>query len=131
MATFPIVTVNTSITTAPQPNSLQQRGALVSQGGTSLSPGTTQQIASPADLAAIAALPVVNANLVWADSVVTVTTATPHGWTIGDNVKVTVAGVAPVGYNGVVVATIVNASTFTYPLASNPGSETTPGTSTL
>jgi len=131
MATTPIVTVNTSITTAPQPNQLQQRGALISQGGTTLLDGMASTLSSAADLADIAALPVVNTSLAWAGSVVTVTTAAPHGWTAADVVKITIAGVAPVGYNGTFLATITGANTFTYPLTSNPGAETTPGTSTL
>ena len=131
MATLPIVTVNTSITTAPQPNQLQQRGALISQGGTTLTPGTSQTLTSAADLEPIAALPVVNTSLAWAGSVVTVTTAAPHLWEVGDVIKVVVAGVLPIGYNGTFLATITGASTFTYALASNPGSETVPGTTTL
>lgn len=131
MATTPIVTVNTSITTAPIPNQLQQRGALISQGGTTLTPGSAQRLLSAADLQNIVALPIINTSLAWASSVVTVTTATPHGWGIGDTIKVTVAGVVPLGYNGTYLATVTGANTYTYPLVSNPGSETTPGTSLL
>lgn len=131
MATTPIVTVNTSITTAPLPNQLQQRGALITQGGTTLEPGMVSTLSSPGDLADIAGLPVVNTSLAWAGSVVTVTTAAPHGWTTADTVKVVVAGAAPTGYNGTVNATITGANTYTYPLVSNPGAQTTPGTSTL
>jgi len=110
MATTKVVTVNTSITTAPLPNQMQQRGALVSQGGTTLSDGMVSRLSSPADLADIAALPVVNATLAWASNVVTVTTAAPHGWTIGDVVKITLAGVAPSGYNGTFPGTITGAT---------------------
>lgn len=131
MATLPIVTVNTSITTSPTPNSLQQRGALVSQGGTTLAEGTTSTLTQPSDLTAIIAPPVANASLAWSAEVVTVTTAAPHGWNTGDQIAITVAGVVPSGYNGVVQATITGASTYTYPLTTNPGEETTPGTSTL
>src|SRR6202012_5619028 len=99
MATTPIVTVNTSVTTAPRPNSLQQRGALISQGGTSLEAGMVSTLTSPADLQEIAAIPVVNTSLSWLTGVVTVTTATPHGWTNADIVKVVISGVTPIGYN--------------------------------
>lgn len=131
MATTPIVTVNTSITTAPLPNQLQQRGALISQGGTTLEAGMVSRLSSPGDLADIAATPVANATLTWASNVVTVTTAAPHGWTNADSIKITIAGVVPTGYNGTFTGTITGANTFTYPLASNPGAETTPGSSTL
>lgn len=131
MATTPIVTVNTSITTAPIPNSLQQRGALISQGGTTLTPGSAQRLSSAGDLSNIVALPIVNTSLAWASSLVTATTATPHGWTDGDIIKVVIAGATPIGFNGTFAATVTGASTFTYPLVSNPGAETAPGTSTL
>lgn len=130
--TTKIVTINTSITTAALPNQLQQRGAFVTQGGTTLTPGTTATLTgSGTDLSSIAAPPVVNTSLAWSGGVVTVTTATPHGWPNAEQIKITVAGVAPAAYNGTYVATITGASTYTYALTSNPGAETTPGTSTL
>jgi hypothetical protein len=131
MAITPIVTVNTSITTAPIPNQLQQRGALISQGGTTLPAGTSATLSSPADLAAITALPVVNTSLTWASSVVTVVTAAAHGWTTGDAISVKISGATPIGYNGTFLATVVNATTFTYPLVSNPGAGVGAGSSTL
>jgi len=131
MAITPIVTVNTSITTAPTPNSLQQRGALVTQGGTTLAPQTLHLLTSATDLADIAALPIVNESLVWASNEVTVTTATPHGFNDGDTIKVTIAGAVPAGYNGTFDATVTGTDTLTYPLNTNPGAETAPGTTTL
>ncbi len=74
MATTPIVTVNTSITTAPIPNQLQQKGALISQGGTTLMDGMVSQLSSAADLSDILASPVALASLAWASNVVTGTT---------------------------------------------------------
>ncbi len=131
MATTPIVTVNTSITTAPIPNQLQQRGALISQGGTTLEPGQAARLTSKGDYDNLAALPVVNASLAWSGGTVTVTTAAPHGWQTGDQLKVTIRGATPVGYNGTFRATITGASTFTYPLVSNPGADVTPGSTLL
>lgn len=131
MTTLPIVTVNTSITTAPIPNQLQQRGALISQGGTTLEAGMVSRLSSPSDLVNIKAAPVVNTSLAWNANVVTVTTTAPHGWTDADVIQMVIAGAVPVGYNGTFTATITGASTFTYPLSVNPGSETSPGTSTL
>lgn len=130
-AITPIVTVNTSITTAPIPNSLQQRGALISQGGTTAAEGSLTLLESPADLVPIAAAPIANSTLVLASGTVTVTTATPHGWTNAETVEVVIAGAAPAAYNGKVNATITGTSTYTFPLAGSPGSNTTPGTTTL
>ena len=58
------------------------------------------------------------------------TTAAPHGYTTSDVIPLTISGASPTAYNGTFQCTITGASTFTYPLASNPGSETVPGTYT-
>lgn len=52
-ATTQIVTVNAQVTPAPEPSLLQQSGAFVSVGGTTLTTGTYQYLASISDLAAI------------------------------------------------------------------------------
>lgn len=57
----------------------------------------------------------------WAFGIVTIVTARPHTYTVGQTVAVTISGCAPDAYNGVVLAFIVDALTFTYPLAANPG----------
>lgn len=129
--TTSIVTVNASVIQAPTPSILQQTGGLISQGGTTLTPGTATQVASLAALSALLAPGNAISSLAWSGGVVTLTTAAPHGWTNGDVIPVTVSGAAPTGYNGTFTGTITGASTLTYPLASNPGSETTPGTVTL
>lgn len=124
-----IVTVNVTQTQAPIPNTLQRTGAMISQGATTTAPNTLTLITQPSDLTAIAVAPKAITNITWASSVATVSTAVPHGITIGDTLLVTIAGAVPVGYNQVsVAATSTGASTFTYPLSSNPGTETTPGT---
>lgn len=66
--------------------------------------------------------------IAWSGGVVTVTIA-GHGYTTGQTV--TIAGVTPAGYNGTYVITVTSTSTFTYALATNPGTETALGTSTL
>jgi hypothetical protein len=48
-----IVTVQASVTVAPTPSALQQSGAFISQGGTTLTQGTFGLITQPADLTAI------------------------------------------------------------------------------
>ena len=62
----------------------------------------------------------------WAGGVATFT-ATAHTLATGD--KTTVAGVTPSGYNGVHIVTVLNANTFTAPIASDPGTYTSGGTS--
>lgn len=130
-----IVTVNVSITTAPKPNRLQQTGALVSVGGTTIPPyvsgGATGVafLSQAADLTALLVAPAAITSLAWAGDVVTVTTTAPHGIPDGDEILGSIIGAAPAGYNvSGVTFTSTGASTFTYALASDPGSETTPGT---
>ena len=60
-------------------------------------------------------------TLSWANGTVTATTNADHGYHIGDTVSLTISACAPVAYNGVVLALITNANTFTYPLAMPPG----------
>jgi len=131
MTTTAIVTVNASVVQAPQPNNLQQIGALVTQGGSTLTPGTATLVSTLAQLQAILATPLAITSLAWSTGTVTVTTTSPHGWTNGDVVPIVIAGAVPTGYNGSFLGTVTGASTVTYPLAVDPGSETTPGTITL
>ena len=128
MATFPIVTVNASITQAAIPSNLQQQGALVSQGGTTKAPGTLTSVGNIGDVTTIIAPPLPILTLAWVLNVVTLTTVNPHGFTDGDVVPVLIAGASPTGYNGAFAGTVTGASTITYPLPANPGAETVPGT---
>jgi phage tail-like protein len=57
----------------------------------------------------------------------TVTTTTPHGLTVRSTHYLSIANTAPAGYNGSFLCTVTGDSTFTYSLASNPGSVTTEG----
>lgn len=128
--TTAIVTVNASVVLAPVPNTLQQTGALISQGGTNTSPNTLTQVSTLAELTAILAAPKSLSSLTWLSSVVTGTTTAPHGWTNGDVIGAVIAGTTPSAYNGSYQITITGASTFTYPLVSNPGTSpaSVPGT---
>jgi len=125
-----IVTLNVSLLQAPTPNTLQQTGALISQGATTKAQNTLTLLTQVSDLTAILAGTKALSNLTWATNTVTATTTAPHGYTNGDTVELTIAGAAPAGYNGSFLCTITGASTFTYPLAVNPGTMTTPGTYT-
>lgn len=126
-----IVVVNTTVTSAPAPDTRQKTGAFISQGGTTKAAQTLTLLTSLADLTAILAAAKTLNTLSWSGNVVTGTTVSPHGWTNGDVVLATIAGASPAGYNGTFSITITGANTFTYPLTPNPGSETVPGTVTL
>lgn len=125
-----IVTVNVSLQQAPLPNNLQQSGALISQGGTTLSPGTISAYQPTlASLLSLLASPKAMSGFTWTTNVATGTTASPHGYTVSDQVWLTIAGVTPAAYNGTFLCTITGASTFTYALATNPGgASSVPGT---
>jgi hypothetical protein len=126
----PIVNVTVNVIAAPAPNNLQKKGAIISQGATTLGNGNTSLITQVADLTAIAATPKALASIAWAGNLATATTTAPHGLTNGDVIPLTIAGAVPSGYDGSFQCTITGASTFTYPLAVNPGTTpaSTPGT---
>lgn len=122
-----IVTVNVSVVAAPQPSLLQNTGAAISQGATLLAPGSSSFLTQLADLTPILAGSKALSSLTWLAGTVTATTATAHGFTVGDTLPITIVGVTPAGYNGTFTATVTSGTQFTYSLASNPGSETVPG----
>lgn len=126
----PIVVLEVSQSVPPTPSNLQQTGALISQGGTTLAAQAFSLLTSTASLSSILTQPAANASLSWSSGTVTVTTtaALPTGYTTGLSFSVTIAGATPAGYNGTFAATVTGADTFTYPLASSPGTETAPGT---
>lgn len=124
----PIVTVNVSVTNPPAPNTLQQKGAFISQGATTLDEGTTQLLQSMDDLTSILTGAKALSSLAWSGGTVTATTTSAHGFPNGDTITLTIAGATPAAYNGTFPATITGATTFTYALVSDPGSETVPGT---
>lgn len=129
----PIVIVNVSQNLAPLPNDLQKRGALVSVGGTTISPGNYEYLSEFADLEQWLSTPVALTSLAWAsayDGQVTATTTSPHGIPTNTQFVTTIAGVVPDEYNGTYRATVTGASTFTYYLTDDPGSMTTAGTYT-
>ena len=123
-----IVNVVVTQQVASAPNTLQQTGAFVSQGGTTLAVGATQLLTQLSDLTSILRPATAITSLTWTSSVVTVTTTTAHGIPSGDTVQIVIAGSIPTGYNGTFAGTSTGTNTVTYPLASNPGTETTPGT---
>ena len=123
-----IVNVVVTQQVASAPSQLQQTGAFVSQGGTTLAAGTTQLLTQLSDLTSILRPATAITSLTWATNVVTVTTTTAHGIPSGDTVQIVIAGSVPTGYNGTFAGTSTGTNTVTYPLLTNPGSETTAGT---
>lgn len=125
--TNPIVNVNVNIQVAPAPATLQKTGAFISQGATVTSPGTKSLLTQSSDLTPLLTGAAAIASISWVGGVSSVTTVTPHGFTVGDTVPITIAGAVPAAYNGSFDAFVTGASSFTYPLAASPGSNTTPG----
>jgi len=126
-----IVNITLTQEVGSDPDNLQQTGAVISQGGTTTAENTLTLITQVSDLTDILAGSETISTAVWASSVVTVTTTTPHGIPTSDVVQGTISGCTPAGYNGTFAITSTGASTFTYPLSVNPGSLTTAGVFTL
>ncbi len=123
-----IVQLQVTETIAPSPSTLQQTGVFVSQGGTTAAVNSLTLLTSSADLANVLAAPLSLSTLSWSGGVVTATTSVVHGLTNAQVYYLTIAGAVPTGYNGSYACTITGTTTFTYPLVSNPGNETAPGT---
>jgi hypothetical protein len=107
---------------------LQQTGAIVSVGGTTLAPGTRQLLTQSNSINSILTPGAAITSITWLSGIATVTTAAPHGLPNPSTLGVAIVGAVPAAYNGTFLATVTGASTFTYPLAANPGAETVPGT---
>ena len=125
-----IVTVNVSQTIAPTPSTLQQTAAFISQGATTLAPGTFSILTQDSDLTPLLEPGVSLTSLVWSSSVVTATTSTPHGFTVGSTIQLVITGCTPTTYNGSFPCTITSTTVFTYPLTTDPGSTTVVGSVT-
>lgn len=123
-----IVNINVSVTNPPKPSNLLKSGALVSTGGTTLTPGSYHLLTSKDDLKSLISPAKTISDIAWATNTVTVTLVESHDWTDGDEVPVIIAGVAPTGYNGAFTATVTGDKTLTYALNTDPGSVTTMGT---
>ncbi|EDD5420613.1 hypothetical protein SM663_002723 [Salmonella enterica] len=125
-----IVNINVSVTNPPKPTNLLKSGAMVSAGGTTLTPGSFQLLTSKDDLKSFISPAKTISAIAWATNTVTVTLVESHGWADGDEVPVIIAGVVPTGYNGAFTATVTGDKTLTYLLNTDPGSATTMGTVT-
>src|SRR5271169_1670626 len=101
-----IVTVNVSVQQAPTPNTLQQTGAMLSQGATTTAVNTLSLITQMSDLTSILKGAVAINTITWSASVATVTSTTSLGLTIGDILSLTIVGATPAGYNGTFLCTV-------------------------
>lgn len=120
-----IVTVQVSQTVAPTPATLQQMGALVSQGATNLGSGNFSLLTELADLTPLLTAAAAVTSITRTSSTATVTTTAPHGYTVSDVVPLTIAGASPAAYNGTFQCTITGASTFTYTVSGTPSTPAT------
>lgn len=126
-----IVKMNVSESLASTPNVLQQTGAIISQGATSLASGSYSLLTAASGLTPLLAPALSISSLAWTSgTVLATTTAAIPGLSVGDTFITTIAGAAPTAFNGTYKTTVTGASTFTYALATNPGTETSPGTYT-
>lgn len=126
-----IVQISISQQSGAAPITLQGTGALISQGGTNLPSGTYSLLTQSSDLTPLLKSPLALSSLTWSGGSVVATTAAPiPGLVSGDVFPTTIVGATPAGYNGLVLATVTGASTLSYPLAANPGTETAAGTYT-
>lgn len=117
----PIVTVNVSVLNAPAPITLQSTGAFISQGATTIGAGNKSLLTQLSDLTGILNGTSPISTITWSLNVATATTVSPHGLSIGDTLELTISGATPSGYNGTYLCTVTGNTTFTYPLAVNPG----------
>lgn len=67
-------------------------------------------------------------SLSWVLGTVTAVAAVPHGFTPASTVRLTIDGAAPDAYNGTFDALIIDAVSFSYNVAANPGDATSFGT---
>ena len=67
-------------------------------------------------------------SLTWDSGFVTAVALAPHGFAIGSDVPIEVVGAAPAALSGTFLCHVVDPLTFTFPLASDPGTTTAPGT---
>ena len=123
-----IVVVNVSQTIAPTPSTLQRTGAIISQGATNTSAGTTTQLTQPSDLTPILVGAKSLSGITQSAGLATATAASPHGFTIGDSLDLTIAGANQAAYNGVQLCTITSTTQFTFAV---PAGTASPATGTL
>jgi hypothetical protein len=111
----PITKVNVSQQNAPLPNQLQRTGAVVSQGGTTLTPGTYSLLTQPSSLTSLLSGVATLSGIVQTAGTATATLSTGTLPT-GETLILTVMGASggTTAYNGTFTCTVASATTFTY-----------------
>lgn len=66
--------------------------------------------------------------MAWSNGLARATTEEPHGYKLGSIAMLTIEAVNPAAFNGTFRCLITGPSTFSYPLAGNPGNVTVLGT---
>lgn len=124
-----IVVVNVSEQVAPAASTLQQRGAIVSQGATTIPVNTAAILTQDSDLTPLLAAPLTVTSISWSGGTATVTVPVAHNVPTGDLFYTTIAGATPTNYNGTFNCTSTGTTTFTYALVSDGG--TSPATGSI
>lgn len=126
-----IVTVNTTVQSSPKANTLQQQGAIVSCGATTLAVNSSAFYPSLAAAQAVLKPALAISTLTSASGVVTATVSGTIGLTAGETFTTTIAGAVPDAFNGTFVATVsATSGEFTLTNALVTGSATSAGTYT-
>lgn len=122
---FNIVSVNVSVTQAPSPDTLQQTGAILSQGGTNTSPGTLTLLTDSASLTPWLTVAKSVTGITQSAGLATVVCAANHGFTVGDTLWIIIAGSTIAAYNGAFLCTVTTSADFTYAVPSGTASPAT------
>lgn len=69
------------------------------------------------------------ASASWSGGAATLVTTLPHGYAVGESIKLQIAGMMPSGYNGTYTCTFPTTTSITYTVA-DPGAATVMGTAT-
>lgn len=120
-----IVTAQVTQTVAPEPETLQETGALVSQGGTTLAQNASALLTLPSDLTPLLAAPLTLTGITQTGGLATAVASALHGITVGDSFLTTIAGSGVAGYNGTFRATATTTSDFTYAVPTGTASPST------
>jgi hypothetical protein len=112
-----IVTVNVTQTVGAAPVTLQQSGALISQGATTTTVGTASLLTQASDLTTLLTPAKAITSATLTAGTVTVVCTAAHGFTVGATLSLTIAGVTPTGYNGTFTCTVTTSTAFTYALS--------------
>jgi len=124
---YQIVTINVSQTVGAIPSTLQQTGAFVSTGATTLGPGKTALITQKSDLTALVNIPITALAVVSNVLNVTLSTPLPASYAVGTTLALTITGAYPAAYNGTFTATVTSSTKLTAPFAQTVTAATTLG----